>query len=215
MIRSTTMMLSGFFLFSSGCAHPPDARTVHETGVTQGLSYIIQIDATRIERGTGLPAVQAVGQLVEANLAAYFHVRPDRQPATASRREIIAESPAPGYGVRATIEARPDDYCLVALDVVRLEGVKAPELAMLAPYSVHFGIWSARGALGSLRPPNRPPMSIERFATLRKQASELALAGRDPAIDERAYARTPRPLENNDAPRYYAPFDEPSTVMPK
>ena len=121
-------------------------------------------------------------------------------------REIVAESPAPGYGVRATVEQRPDDFCAVSLEAVTFSSEGAPTPVTSAPYSVHFGLAAVRAALASLRAVSWPVMTQETFDTLRKQATVLAQSGSDPAIDEATFAHAPRPLQRaDDPPRYYAP----------
>ncbi len=199
---------------AAGCAHHADAVTLREVSAPSGLRYGFEIDATRISRGTGLAPVPAVAKLLEENLVSYFRVMPAQAAPSDTHHEIVAEAPAPGYGVHAVIEARPDDFCHVSIDVVTLKGGKS-EVATLAPYSVHYGLAGVRMAMSALRGPNRPPLAVERFDLLRKQATELADKGQDPPIDDSEFARTARPLERLDeAPRYYAPVKEPSTVRP-
>jgi hypothetical protein len=200
----------------AACAHHADAVTVREVSAPAGLRYGLEIDGTRLSRGSGLPPVAAVAQLVEQNLAAFFRLVPGKPGAPSDeRREILAEAPAPGYGVRVVIEARPDDFCHVSIDVVTLKDGKT-DWTTLAPYSVHYGVSAVRAAMDALRAPNRPLLAPDRFDALRKQATELRAQGKDPAIDDAEFARTPRPLEKLDeAPRYYAPVTEPSTVRPE
>ncbi len=200
---------------SAGCAHHADAVTVREVREAVGLRHGLEIDTTRISRGTGLPPVAAVTRLLEENLLAFFRLMPTSVPATEMRSEILAEATAPGYGVRVVVEARPDAFCHVSIEVVTMKEGRT-ETAQTAPYSVHYAVSGVRGAMVGLRGPNRPPLGADRFDTLRKQATELRARGTDPAIDEAEFARTPRPLERLDeAPRYYAPVDSPSTVRPE
>ncbi len=195
-----------------GCAHRPDAKTVHEAVTHEGLTYTLEIDATRLEHGTGLRSVAAVSRLLEDNLTRFFRVTAEGAQSE-QRRELIAESPAPGYGVRAIVEARPDDYCVVSMQAVRLREGAPPEAVERAPYSLHYGLTAVRAALSSLRTLSRAPLTAARFAALRRQASELATRGEDPPLDEAAFAHAPRPLDRSDEePRYYAPSDAPSTL---
>lgn len=211
-MRLPSILLSGILL-STACARPHDARTVREVGRTENLIYNLQVDSTRLVRGTGLNPVAAVTRLVEENLAVYFRVSPKGSTTDGERRELVAEAPAPGYALHVTIEGRPDDYCLIAIDVVRLGPDGAMEPVQGAPYSVHYGLAMVRMALSSLRPATRAAMSTARFMELRTQAAALAQRGADPAIDEATFARTPRPLERaDDAVRYYAPSESGSAI---
>jgi hypothetical protein len=208
-----TLAIWTSLLGAPGCAHRTELRSASERPAVAGLRYTLQIDATRLTRGTGLPPVAAVAQLVEDNLLRFFRLRGDQPPGDAVRREMLAESPAPGYAVRVLIEARPDDYCLVGLETVQLREGQPSTAVTLVPYSVHHALQAIRASLAALRTVPRPPLSPDRFETLRKQASELAARGEDPPIDDATFARTPRPLEKMDEPaRYYAPSQTESTL---
>ena len=192
------------------CAAKPEARVAREIVAPKGLTYRIELDSTRLRRASGLSSVAAVAELVEDNLSRFFKL-PDAPakdgPAPDERmREIIAEAPAPGFAVRATIEQRPDDYCMVNLEAVALTPGSAPTTALEAPYSVHFGLAAARSAIQEMRPGSWPVLSAERFTILRQQATELAARGEDASMDEATFARTPRAIERaDDPPRYFAP----------
>jgi len=206
------LFVAGLSLAPLGCAHKEEVKATNEVTQSDKLSYTMQLDATRLVRGTGLSPVVASSRLVEEDLASYFQVR-EVPGGTDARRELIAEAPAPGYGVHAVIEERPDQYCFLSLDVVAIGADGAMTGVSVAPYSVHFGVDKVRAALSSLRGTNRPAMSKARFDDLRAQARELASRNEDPAIDASTYARTPRPLDNlDDAPRYYAPSTTRNTL---
>ncbi|HVS17787.1 MAG TPA: hypothetical protein VMT18_04240 [Planctomycetota bacterium] len=201
-----TLASAALGLAAPGCAHHPEARSAKEAPQASGLRYTMQVDATRLTRGTGLPPVTAVGQLVEDNLLRFFRLVPDPPPGTATRRELLAEAPAPGYGVRILIEARPDDYCVVGMEAVALRDGVVGARPSLVPYSIHYALGAIRNALSSLRTVTLPVLAPARFDELRKQAAELAARGEDTPIDDHTFARTPRPLERPDEPaRYYAP----------
>ncbi|MEO6950353.1 MAG: hypothetical protein ABI321_00965 [Polyangia bacterium] len=189
---------------SAGCAHSVDKEVTREVARPDGLTYTMQVDATRLEHGSGLGPLAAVTGLVEEDLAAFFRERPSTTQG-ATRREIVAEAPAPGYGVHVVIEARPDDYCVVVLDIVRWKDDGSMETVKLAPYSVQFGVRAIRDALSALRNTRRPPLTLERFDSLRAQATELARQNADPPLDETNFARAPRSLSGSDEARYYAP----------
>lgn len=189
---------------SVGCAHTVDKQVTREVARPDGLGYTMQVDATRLEHGSGLGSVAAVAALVEEDVAAFFRERP-AAPQSTTRREIIAEAPAPGYGVHVVIEARPDDYCFVAIDIVRWKNDGSMETASLAPYSVQFGVRAIRDALSALRNTRRPPLTPARFDSLRAQATELARQNADVPLDETSFVRAPRSLSASDEARYYAP----------
>jgi hypothetical protein len=190
----------------SGCAAKVDSKVAREEAQVQGLTYRMQIDSTRLKRGTGLGAVPAVAELVEDGLSRFFRVQPRSGPQGDTQRVIVAESPAPGWGVRATVEQRPDDFCLVTLEAVTLPKDGTPTPTITAPYSLHFGLHAVRTALGALRQVAWPVMDTQTFDVLRKQATQMAAEGQDPAIDEATFAHAPRPLQRaDDPPRYYAP----------
>ena len=191
-------------LGSSGCAHRVETHVTRDVARPEGLSYTMQVDATRLEHGSGLGSIAAVTALVEEDLAAFFRERPVTSQSP-TRRELIAESPAPGYGVHIVIEARPDDYCFVAIDIVRWKADGAMEIVSLAPYSVQFGVRAVRDALSALRNTRRPPLTPARFESLRAQATELARQNADPLLDETSFARAPRSLSASEDARYYAP----------
>jgi hypothetical protein len=194
------------------CGPRQDARTAREETVPGGLAYRVEVDSTRLRRGSGLSAVASVGQLVEDGLSRFFRVQ-SGPAGNDAERQIVAESPAPGYGVRAIIEQRADDFCMVIIEAVRLRPDGPPVPTPLAPYSVHFAMEAVHAAVSALHPVNWPVMTTERFDLLRKQAAALAAAGEDPPIDEPAFAHTPRPLHRaDDPPRYYAPRPEGSTL---
>jgi hypothetical protein len=213
MLRLSTLAL-GFLLSAvSACKPPPDVRTVREEAAPAGLSYHLQIDSTRLRRGTGLGAVAAVAALLEDNLSRFFQVHPAPPTPNETSREIIGESPAMGYGVRAVVEQRPDDFCAVTIEAVKLDGAAPPIATTLAPYSVHAGIAAVRSAMSSLRSASWPIMTTETFNTLRKQATALGSSGDDPPIDDATYAHAPRPLQRpDDPPQYYAPPQNANTM---
>jgi hypothetical protein len=197
----------------TGCAAKVEAKIAHEEAAAPALTYRTQIDSTRLRRGTGLSAVASVTTLVEDGLSRFFRVRSSQVANSDASRELVAESPAPGWGVRATIEQRPDDFCLVTLEAVSLPAAGPPMATAQAPYSVHFGMHAVRSALAALRQVAWPVLSQETFDVLRKQATALAQSGEDPPIDEATFAHAPRPLQRaDDPPRYYAPPQEGSTL---
>jgi hypothetical protein len=201
----------------AGCAAKVESKIAREEATAPALTYRIQVDSTRLRQGNGLSAVGSVANLVEDGLSRFFRLRPRKGPDSEVARVLIAESPAPGFGVRATIEQRPDDFCLVTIEAVRLpsqgEGEGAPAPTPQAPYSVQFGMHAVRTALGALRQVAWPVMTQETFDLLRKQATELAQSGEDPPIDEATFAHAPRPLQRADEPpRYYAPPQEGTTL---
>jgi len=190
-------------LITAACAAQVDSRVTREEVSSAYLSYRLNVDSTRLRKGSGLPAVDAVMQLVEDGLSRFFRVGP--RTSRGSSTELIGEAAALGYGVRATVERRPDDFCLITLDAVQLRDGGAVSTTA-APYSVHFGLAAVRTALQTLQTPAWPSMTEATFEILRKQASELAAAGQDPPIDEATFAHTPRPLQRADEPpHYYAP----------
>lgn len=209
-----SLLLAGLLALPA-CKHAPDAHTVKEVSGPSGLSYLNEVDATRLERSTGLAAVPSVAQLLRQELAPFFRVR-DGVAATEEHVELIAESPAPGYAVKVQVEARPDDFCVVSFTTVKQQDDGSMEGVSLAPYSIHFALWNVRNALSSLRPVNRPALDDETFEILRKQAAEARSRGGDQPIDEVTYARTPRPIERGDSgPRYFAPPVEAPSQLKK
>ncbi len=213
MLRGTAFRCLVFFTLS-GCAQPPEARTAHEVTAASELVFTANVDASRIERGTGLAAVPALVRLLEDELAPFFRAAA-KGAATNEHAEIIAEAPAPGYAVRAVVDARPDDFCVVTLAIVRLLDGNATQDVSLAPYSLHFGFTAVRRALVSLSSISRPALDDATFASLRKQASEARARGDDQPMDQSTFARTPLPLERSDQPpHYFAPVvDAPSTLQ--
>lgn len=191
-------------IVATGCAHRVETHVTREVARPEGLSYAMQVDATRLEHGSGLGPVAAVTALVQENLAAFFRERPSGSQGT-DRRELVAEAPAPGYGVHVVIELRPDDYCFVTMEIVHWRGDGVMEAVSLAPYSVQFGVRAMRDAIGALRNTRRPPLTPAAFDSLRAQAAELAQQNADPPLDETSFIRAPRSLSASDEARYYAP----------
>ena len=55
-MRTCTSTLLACALAMTACVHRHDARTVREIGNSDNLTYTVQIDATRLVRGSGLGA---------------------------------------------------------------------------------------------------------------------------------------------------------------
>src|SRR4051812_22770413 len=81
----------------TACAAKVESKVAREESQVQGLTYRMQIDSTRLKRGTGLGAVAAVAELVEDGLSRFFRVRAKTSPQGDQQRVIVAESPAPGW----------------------------------------------------------------------------------------------------------------------
>ncbi len=194
---------------ATGCAVREAKVTDSAESAQQRIAHSLDIDTTRLA-GSGGDGYHVVEQLVTKHLATIGQLRAPR--VTQERIEVIADLPTPRHALRAKIEKRPDDYCLLVIEAVRFDDDKetvVPE----APWWVIDALETVYREVRELGAPRRPAMSKDRFEQLRAQAEEFGAKGQDGPITPTAYVRSPHPIGRGDDAPYWAPASQATSTL--
>ncbi len=210
MKRSTWLLLA----LVAACGHAHEAEVVSSYEPRATIGQIFTADVARLagETQSNDAGVKALIALFDGQLAAVGQLRPDKSEG--DHVDLVADLPAPGWALRIRVTPKGDLLCLVAIEPLATQPDE--HAADKAPWSVQEAFETVRRRAPTLLPSKLPPMTPERFARLRAEATEAAAQGRDPSLSPSEYVRVPRPIsrEGEEAP-YYTPERSAEAPSPK
>ncbi len=199
----------------AGCGHVHDAEVVSSYEPRATIGQAFTADTTRLVANVAATANEEgekrLTELLERQFGVVGQLRPTKPIKNAdgtTTLELVVDLPAPGWALRARLQAKPEQMCFVMLEPIATQPDEHAVNA--APWSVQDAFETVRARAVNLLEPKLPPMDADRFARLRAQAAEAAAQGIDPPLSHAEYVHVPRAInrEGADMP-YYTPPSAP------